>query len=85
MTNLTEEFLSGFNCGGDCFAPGNPHISTSPAHMAFEAGRYFSFSWRPEDIKSAHMSRGYSVRVELLTGERVIIKIDYDHKAVSRA
>ena len=79
---IHEAFLKGFADGGECFAPGNGYLPTSSCHMAFEAGRQAARAYYPEEIKGAFQSRGYSIRLELKSGERRIIKIDYDRKHV---
>lgn len=81
--NLNEYFFAGFAAGGSVFDGSNPYLWSSPAHMAFEAGKYASHAWNREDIKSAHASRGFSIRLELSKGARAFLKINYDKEHVS--
>lgn len=80
---LTEEFFHGFDAGGDVFSPGNPYLNTSPAHMAFEAGRRAAFDFQRGDIVGAAASRGYSIRVKMKNGASIIYAVDYDRKHVT--
>lgn len=84
MTNLTTEFWQGYKDAKPCFSNDNPYLPTSSNHMAFEAGRYASQSWGSQEIKSAHQSRGMSIRLELHGSPKAMIRIDYDRKQVSQ-
>lgn len=85
VTQMNDAFDMGWINGEQCFSPGNPYISTSPKHMAFEAGRYASRLWLRQQVRGCKMSRGYSIRLAVVGQDDAIIEIDYDRKQVSIA
>jgi hypothetical protein len=59
-TIVTEEALAGQNIPGEQPEPTNPHLYSSAAWMAWEAGRAIRGR---SSIHRAWMGRGYSVRI----------------------
>jgi hypothetical protein len=66
-TNLTTECIEGYNSQGNAV----PYLFSSPAWLGFCAGRAITGM---SGVRSAHMSRGYSVAIVTTAGARVTVK-----------
>lgn len=82
--DLTEPFVLGWHDAASVFDQGNPYLFSSPSFDAFEAGRFGSNCWPLEDITGVTRSRGSSIRVHLVDGKSVVLRVDYDDRTVTR-